>query len=230
VERLAFDGEQTHTLPVPTVLLTAFEPFDGQALNASQRAMRAIDAEQLPGVHLVREELPTVFGESLQVLQDLIELHTPDLVVCLGQAGGRDGLSLERVAINVDDARIPDNAGAQPVDAAIADGGPVGYWSTLPIKAICQALHEAGFSVSVSQTAGTYVCNHVFYGLMHSLRQRDHVRGGFVHVPFCPDQVAELKSPPPSLASTTVARALELLLRITLSTSKDLVLPGGSEH
>lgn len=212
------------------MLLTAFEPFDGHALNASQRALEAIDEKQLPGVNLVRKELPTVFGESLVLLQKHIEHYTPDLVVCLGEAGGRYGLSLERVAINVDDARIPDNAGAQPVDVPIEEGGPVAYWSTLPIKAIYQALFDEGVLASVSQTAGTYVCNHVFYGLMHSLEQKSLVRGGFVHVPYCLEQVAELKSPPPSLPSAIVAHGLEVLIRVSLSTSKDILVAGGAEH
>ena len=192
--------------------------------------MEAVDPGALLGANLVRASLPTVFGESFQVLRRLIEEHDPAIVLCLGEAGGRDGLSLERVAINVDDARIPDNTGAQPIDEPIAQDGPVAYWSTLPIKAVCHALQDAGFPASISQTAGTYVCNHVFYGLMHFLRGRGHVRGGFMHVPYCPDQVAKLRSPPPSLPSEVVARGLELALRVTLTTSKDVALTGGAEH
>ena len=215
---------------MPTVLITAFEPFGGQELNASQRALRAIDDERLPGVTLFREELPVVFGESLTLLRARIDQYSPDLVVCLGEAGGRLDISLERVAINIDDARIPDNAGAQPVDEPVAADGPVGYWSTLPIKAILQGLRQAGFPASLSQTAGTYVCNHLFYGLMHFLADRAPVRGGFVHVPYCEEQSAHSPNPSSGLASETVARALELLIEISLKTSRDIKLAAGAEH
>lgn len=227
---LVFVTRATHTRAVSTVLITAFEPFDNQAINASQQAMRAIDDERLPGVNLIREELPVVFGKSLTLLRAHIDEHTPDLVICLGEAGGRPDISLERVAINVDDARIPDNAGAQPIDEPIAADGPVGYWSTLPIKAILAGLREAGFPASISQTAGTYVCNHLFYGLMRCLDRKDAIRGGFVHVPHCLEQSTRSPRPSSSLPSETVARALEILIQITLETKVDIKVQAGAEH
>ncbi|MFK7999012.1 MAG: pyroglutamyl-peptidase I [Polyangiales bacterium] len=211
----------------PTVLLTAFEPFDGQALNASQLALRAMSPANLPGVTLVREELPCVFGESLKVLRAHIRRHAPSLVICVGQAGGRNAVSLERVAINVDDARIADNDGAQPIDAPIAKRGPVGYWSTLPIKAIAEAIKAEGLPAEISQTAGTFVCNHVFYGLMRTLKRRSDCRGGFVHVPFVP---AQAKGGHASLSAEDTARALETLVRVAMSTHADVRVAGGATH
>lgn len=207
------------------MLLTAFEPFDGQALNASQLALRAMSPNKLPNVVLMREELPCVFDESLKVLRAHIRRHAPSLVVCVGQAGGRNAVSLERVAINVDDARIADNDGAQPIDTAIAKRGPVGYWSTLPIKAIAEAIKAEGLPAEISQTAGTFVCNHVFYGLMRTLKRKSDCRGGFVHVPFTPSQA---KKGQPSLAADDTARALETLVRVALSTHADVRVAGGA--
>lgn len=183
--------------------------------------------EKLPDVDLIREELPCVFGESLKVLRAHIRRHKPSLVVCVGQAGGRKAISLERVAINVDDARIADNKGAQPIDVAIAERGPVGYWSTLPIKAIAEAIKAEKLPAEVSQTAGTYVCNHVFYGLMRTLKRKSDCRGGFVHVPFVPSQATKDQ---PSLAAEDSARALEALVRVCLSTHTDVRVTGGATH
>jgi pyroglutamyl-peptidase len=153
----------------------------------------------------------------------------PVLVICVGQAGGRTGISVERVAINVDDARIPDNAGKSPIDDPIVKRGPVGYWSSLPIKAIVLALREAGLPAEVSQSAGTFVCNHVFYGLMHLLAKGSG-RGGFVHVPYTPEQTARMKSPAPSLALADQRRGIEVVIRTALITRRDVRAAGGATH
>ena len=173
------------------VLLTGFEPFGGDALNPSWLAAQALHGRRIAGHQVVAAQLPTVFGASLERLDALLHQHRPVLVVCLGLAAGRAALSLERVAINVQDARMPDNAGAEPVDAPVVPGGPAAYFSTLPIKAMRAAAQAAGVSAEVSQTAGTFVCNHVFYGLMHRLATEPALagaRGGFVHVPLLPEQ------------------------------------------
>ena len=146
--------------------------------------MEALHDRRIAGHRVIGAELPTVFQESLQSLRDLLRQHRPTLVICCGQAGGRGALSLERVAINVDDARIPDNRGAQPVDRPVVPGGPAAYFTSLPIKAMRQALLDAGINAEVSQTAGTFVCNHVFYSLMHYAKKTGAKwRGGFIHVP-----------------------------------------------
>ncbi|HEY1226762.1 MAG TPA: pyroglutamyl-peptidase I, partial [Ramlibacter sp.] len=136
------------------ILVTGFDPFGGQPINPSWIAVQALDGLELDGHRVVAAQLPTQFDHSLRALDELIERHRPVLVVCTGQAGGRSAISLERVAINVNDARIPDNAGAQPLDAPVVSDGPAAYFSTLPVKACVAAIREAGVPASVSHTAG----------------------------------------------------------------------------
>lgn len=207
-----------------SVLLTGFDPFGGSPVNPSWQAVQALHGRSIAGHVVVGAEVPTVFGRSLQRLQALLEQHRPALVVCTGQAGGRGAISLERIAINVDDARIADNAGAQPVDTAIVEGGPAAYFTALPIKAMLQALLAAGISAEVSQTAGTFVCNHVFYGLMHLLAQPawQGVRGGLIHVPFLPEQGQ------PSMHVDQIVKGLELAIEVALTTNKDIRRQAGA--
>ncbi len=209
-----------------TVLVTGFEPFGGELRNPSQEIARALDGRVIAGRRVVGAVLPCVFGASIAELNKLLREHRPSLVLCLGQAGGRAEITPERVAINVDDARLADNAGAQPLDRPIVRGGPAAYWSTLPIKAIVRALQRRGVLVAVSQTAGTFVCNHVFYGLMHALRRRRGVRGGFIHVPFVPEQATRGQ---PSLPLATMTEAVALAVETALTTRRDARLPGGRE-
>lgn len=196
------------------VLLTGFEPFGGDALNPSWLAAQALRGRRIAGHRVVAAQLPTVFGASLERLDALLHRHRPALVVCLGLAAGRAALSLERVAINVQDARMPDNAGAEPVDAPVVPGGPAAYFSTLPIKAMRAAVQAAGVPAEVSQTAGTFVCNHVFYGLMHRLATEPALagaRGGFVHVPLLPEQGT------PSLALEDQVKGLRAAIAAALT-------------
>jgi pyroglutamyl-peptidase len=211
------------------VLLTGFDPFGGETINPSWEAVRLLDGEDIDGRTIRAVQLPTVFGRSLTVLRAAVKRWKPELVICVGQAGGRAQLSLERVAINVDDARIPDNAGKQPIDRAIVRGGPTAYFSTLPIKAIRAVLADAALPAEISQTAGTFVCNHVFYGLMHALASTPDVRGGFVHIPFLPVQAAR-HAGAPSLAQNEVVRALRLIVATTLAARADRRVVGGATH
>lgn len=174
----------------PVILITGFEPFGGERVNPSIEAARRLDGEVLDGAVVRAVELPCVFGEAIFVLREALARHRPALVLALGQAASRTDFSVERVAINVDDARIPDNRGLQPVDEPVVAGAPAAYFSTLPVKAMVAALRTAGLPASVSQTAGTFVCNHVFYGLMHHLPAG--ARGGFMHLPLLPEQAARL--------------------------------------
>ncbi len=217
------------TQPSPSVLLTGFSPFGGEAINPSWQAVSALDGEEIAGHRIIAQRLPVEFGTSLSTLRHAIDESSPALVLCVGQAGGRAQLSLERVAINVDDARIPDNAGARPIDEPVVDGGPAAYFTTLPIKAMLKALHSAGIPAQISQTAGTYVCNHVFYGLMHALARTPLARGGFLHVPFSPEQ-ASRHVDAPSLPIDTLVAALRILLQTALTTGADIHLAAGSEH
>jgi pyroglutamyl-peptidase len=212
------------------ILLTGFEPFGGQASNPSWAAARGAAALLAAAGHpAVAVELPCVFGDAIDVLHAALAEHDPELVLCAGQAGGRARVSLERIAINCDDARIPDNAGNAPVDEPVVPGGPAAYFSTLPVKAALGALLAAGIPAEVSQTAGTYVCNHVFYGLMHALRHSPAVRGGFVHVPFGPDQVRP-GSGVASLPLDQMTQALAVVVRTALATTADLKLGAGATH
>ncbi|HCX00317.1 MULTISPECIES: pyroglutamyl-peptidase I [Pantoea] len=213
-----------------TVLVTAFEPFGGESLNPSWEAVRALDGKTLGGARIVARQLPVVFSDVLGVLYAAMDEVQPDLILSVGQAGGRSDITLERIGINVDDARIPDNAGQQPVDEPIVADGPAGYFSTLPIKAIVAALREAAIPASVSQTAGTFTCNRVMYGLLHRLHtEGNRVRGGFVHIPYLPEQAAQHPGAP-SMARDNVMQALEIAIRVSLETETDLKVAGGATH
>lgn len=211
------------------ILLTGFEPFGGEPSNPSWLAAeRAALLLREQGRDAVAVELPCVFGQSLDALEAALVRFRPDIVVCAGQAGGRSRVSVERVGINVDDARIADNAGRQPIDEPVVPGGPAAYFSSLPIKACREAVVALGIPVEVSQTAGTYVCNHVFYGLMHLLARRENSRGGFVHVPFSTEQ-GEAHGQP-GLAIDLMAEALATIATTAADTGADLRATAGAEH
>ncbi|MDB5874576.1 MAG: Pyrrolidone-carboxylate peptidase [Ramlibacter sp.] len=209
----------------PTVLVTGFEPFGGEGINPSWMAAQALHGRMVAGHRLIGAQLPTVFGHSLEVLRDLLHRHHPALVLCTGQAAGRTALSLERIAINVNDARIADNAGAQPVDTPVVPGGPAAYFTSLPIKAMLANLLAEGINAEVSQTAGTFVCNHVFYGLMHELATRHDLRrtrGGLVHVPWLPAQGQ------PSMRLDEIVQGLRVAIGCALVTVEDIRKQAGA--
>lgn len=215
-----------------TVLLTGFEPFGGESVNPSGEIARQLHGKVIGGHRVTGALLPCVFGAAITELKKQIRATKPALVICVGQAGGRAEITSERVAINVDDARIPDNAGRQPVDQPVVRGGPAAYWSTLPIKAMVAALTRRGIPASVSQTAGTFVCNHVFYGLMHVLRGQNKRRGGFIHVPFLPEQALRPGSgrAQPSLPLETMTLAIGTAITVALKTRRDVRVAGGASH
>ncbi|MFF3270859.1 pyroglutamyl-peptidase I [Streptomyces chrestomyceticus] len=211
------------------ILLTGFEPFDGESSNPSWEAVRAAAAEPPAGLEMTAVELPCVYGRSRTALREAVAAHDPDIVLCVGQAGGRPDLTVERVAVNIDDARIPDVSGAQPIDEPIVPGGPAAYFAALPVKACVAAVREAGVPASVSNTAGTFVCNHVFYDLMHLIAtERPALRGGFVHVPYAPGQVAGRSLP--SLAVSAVAEGLRVIAATAARTNTDIKAVGGATH
>ena len=172
-------------------LITGFEPFGVDAINPSQEAVLALP-DQIGDITLIKAALPVVHGDASDQLKALMVEHRPDVVVCVGQAGGRTGLTIERVAINVDDYPIPDNAGHQPVDQPIAAQGPVAYFLTLPNKAIVQAWRQAGYPASLSNTAGTFLCNHVAYAAAHfAAHHFPAMKTGFIHIPYSTLQSAD---------------------------------------
>ena len=191
------------------LLLTAFDPFGGESVNPAQRAVELVP-DRVGQVQIVKMTVPTVFHKSIETVAAVIQREKPDAVLCIGQAGGRAGLTPERVAINMDDARIPDNEGHQPIDRPIVPGGPTAYFATLPVKAMVQAIRSAGVPAGLSNSAGTFVCNHLMYGLLHTLALHyPGVRGGFMHVPFLPEQAVGKSAPVPSLPAEDIARGIE---------------------
>lgn len=200
------------------VLLTAFEPFGGEQVNPSQLAVQRLAALDVTGVELRSAFLPVVYYTAAQVLRAAVEEHQPDIVICVGQAGGRFGITPEKVAINRNDTVMPDNAQQAPVDEEIVPDGPVGYFTGLPVAAIVQALHAVNIPAQVSWTAGAYVCNHVFYALMH-LIDTEHldVIGGFVHVPYVHEQVTRRTDAQPSLSLDTIIEALRITVITTVN-------------
>jgi pyroglutamyl-peptidase len=214
-----------------TVLLTGFEPFDRETINSSWEAVRALDGWRGEGFVVQARQIPCVFGRANEMLAQAIDQLAPDVVIAVGQAGGRTDLSIERVAINIDDARIVDNAQQQPVDAPVAAGGPAAYFSTLPIKAIVRAIRDGGLPASVSQTAGTFVCNHLFYGLMHhaASHMAPRARAGLIHIPYLPQQAARHPGAA-SMALADLVRGLRIAIETTLVTDTDVRESGGTTH
>jgi pyroglutamyl-peptidase len=213
-----------------TVLLTGFDPFDGAAINPSWEAVRQLDGWCGAGFKVVARELPCVFGRAAEALLASVDKIRPDIVIAVGQAGGRPEISIERIAINVDDARIADNLGQRPVDVPIVADGPAAYFTTLPIKAMAAAIRERGIRAGISQTAGTFVCNHVFYALMHHLRGQG-VKAGFIHVPFLPEQAeAYPVQPTASMTLEEIVAGLRVAVEVALAVETDVALAGGATH
>ena len=211
----------------PPVLVTGFDAFGGDSSNPSETLARALHGRRLAGRLVIGEVLPTTFSGAMPALEALLDRHRPDLVICLGLAGGRTALSFERVAINLCDARMPDNAGEQPIDLAVIPGAPAAYFSTLPVKAMREAALAAGVPAELSHSAGTFVCNWLFYGLMHRLATRPPaaaVRGGFVHLPWIDGQGT------PSLPQASLERGLCEAIQTALRTPTDLHAVGGTLH
>ena len=212
------------------LLLTAFDPFGGDSINPALEAVKLVH-DQVGGVEVVKLEVPTVFRKSIDTVAAAIEKEKPDAVLCIGQAGGRYDLTPERVAINIDDARIPDNEGNQPIDCPVVAGGPAAYFSTLPVKAMVRAIRDVGIPADLSNAAGTFVCNHLLYGVLHLLAtEYPSVRGGFLHVPFLPEQAAARPSPVPSLPLADIVRGLEAAIQAIEANAADIPAAEGSLH
>ena len=200
------------------ILLTAFDPFGGASVNPAWEAVSRV-REELPGVMLRKLMVPTVFARSGALVNQTANGWGADAVICVGQAGGRFEITPERVAINLDDASVPDNAGDQPVDRPITPGGASAYFSTLPNKEIVAALRKAGIPSSLSNSAGTYVCNHLLYQVLEENALRHPGRlGGFLHLPFLPEQVVN-RSHTPSMALGDMIRALEIAAAVTAASA-----------
>jgi pyroglutamyl-peptidase len=202
-------------------LVTGFEPFDRDKINPSREAVRLL-GKRVGSLRVETAILPCSFAKSTKALSRALERTKPDIVLCTGLAGGRPELCLERVAINVQDARIKDNDRKQPIDKPVVKNGPAAHFATLPIKACVAALRKAGLPAAVSNTAGTFVCNHIFYALMDIAAGHPiPMRGGFLHVPYAPEQVARLGAAP-SMAIEDIARGIEIILTVSATRLGDI--------
>lgn len=212
------------------ILVTGFDPFGGEKVNPALEAVKLLPSE-IHGAEVRWAEIPTVFHKSSEVLEAEIKRYQPDVVLCIGQAGGRASLTPERVAINQDDARIPDNEGNQPIDTSIRTDGAAAYFSQLPIKAMVQAIKEEGLPATISNTAGTFVCNHLMYQALYLADKKfPNMRAGFIHIPYMTEQVINK----PNIASmnlTDIIRGIEAAIGAIVDyKDKDLKLIGGTTH
>ncbi len=209
------------------MLITAFEPFASATCNPSWEAARAVAAEWTGEATVVAVRLPVEFDRATAALHQALDMHQPDVVVALGVAEGRAAITPERIAINVDDARIPDNGGARPVDARVVEGAPDGLFSTLPVKRIVQAVRASGIASELSASAGTFVCNHVFFWLQHALRHAD-ARSGFIHVPASPDMRHDGTGP--TMEQSTITAGIRIAVETTLAHTTDVAVSEGTVH
>ena len=209
------------------LLLTAFTPFDGERINPALEAVKLVK-DKIGNLEIIKIEVPTVFGKSIETVREAIERERPDFVLSIGQAGGRAEITPERVAINLNDARIPDNEGNQPIDEPIFPDGENAYFSTLPVKAMVEAIRKEGLPSSLSNTAGTYVCNHLMYGVLYYLDKRPRMKAGFIHVPYIPEQVKDKKEMP-ALPLSDIVRGLEAAIQAVEENELDLKKAFGRE-
>ena len=216
---------------MPKILLTGFEPFGGEKINPSWKAVSALGGTSISGWDIIAAEIPVVRYVSMDLIKELIREHQPEIIISVGQAGGRMEISLERIGINVDDYGIPDNGGNQPIDEPIDAAGPPAYFSTLPVKAMVQAMRASGVPAIVSNTAGTYLCNHIAYALPHYLAVENiKAIGGFIHIPFLPEQAATQRGRP-SMALESLITGLKAGITAAIDhRENDLKLQGGVTH
>ncbi len=210
------------------VLITGFDPFGGEKINPAWEAIKLLP-DNIESIEVIKLEIPTVFKKSINVLLAGIEEHKPDAVICVGQAGGRYDITTERVAINLDDARITDNEGNQPIDEKVYSDGDSAYFSNLPIKAMTDAIKSSGIPASVSNTAGTFVCNHIMYGLLYHINKSGVTKkGGFIHVPYIPEQVIN-KPNLPSMSLDIISKGLKAAISAIGKNEKDIKISSGRE-
>ena len=192
------------------LLLTGFDPFGGEQTNPALEAVMRV-RDQIGTIQIIKREVPTVFEKSVEVVKEMIKEEEPDMVICVGQAGGRCDMTVERVAINYMDARIPDNEGNKPEDQPVIKDGENAYFSTLPIKRMVTAMKEAGIPASVSNSAGTFVCNQLLYGVLHWIQKEGlPTKACFIHVPYLPEQVAKKETSYASMSLNDIIKALEV--------------------
>lgn len=209
------------------ILVTGFDPFGGESINPAIESVKRLP-DTIAGAEIIKMEIPTVFHKSINVIDDAIKEHDPDVILSIGQAGGRFDITVERIGINCDDARIADNEGNQMIDEPVFADGPAAYFVNLPIKAMVSEIQKAGIPASVSNSAGTFVCNHITYGVRHLVETKyPGKRSGFIHIPFLPNQVLDKKGQP-SMALSTIIDGLSAAIKAIVENDKDVKVTGGT--
>jgi len=209
------------------ILVTGFDPFGGESINPALISVMKLP-DEIDGAQIIKEKIPTVFYKSIDVLYEVLQRENPDAVICVGQAGARSHITVERIAINADDAKIPDNEGNQPIDLPIFEGGPAAYFATLPIKGMVRDLTAIGLPAAISNTAGTFVCNHLMYGALHfAALNKPELRAGFVHIPYLPAQTVH-KSGMPSMSEADIVKGLTAIIKTAIHVAEDVKMAGGS--
>lgn len=212
------------------ILVTGFDPFGGEKINPALETIKRLP-DTILGAQIIKLEIPTVVGKSLAKIKEAVEKENPDAVLSIGQAGGRSEITVERVGINIDDCRIPDNEGNQPIDEPVVKGGPAAYFVTVPIKAIVENIKAHKIPASISNTAGTFICNHVCYGVGHLAAQRTAagkpMKSGFIHIPFLPEQVIGKPALTPSMSLETIVSGITHALEAIVEHGSDIKVSGG---
>lgn len=212
------------------ILVTGFDPFGGEAVNPAYEAVKMLP-DQIAGADIIKLEIPTVFSKSRLAVEAGIEEHQPDVVINVGQAGGRSHVTIEQVAINLADARIPDNAGEQPLNEALQPDGDTAYFATIPIRAMVKYVQEKGLPCSISYTAGTYVCNCVMYHVLYMAQKKyPNMKAGFIHVPFSTNQLIGKPATTPGMSLTDIEKSLEYAIEAVVLEKKDEKIVSGETH
>lgn len=212
------------------ILVTGFDPFDNEPLNPAYEAVKALP-DTILNATIIKMEIPTSFKRSRDYIEKAIKEIAPDVVLAVGQAGGRNSVSVEKVAINLWEARIPDNDGHQPLDCAIREDGDDAYFSNLPVKGMVAHLKENGVPASVSYTAGTFVCNSLMYDILYLVnKQYKNIKGGFIHVPYLPSQASSKNPVPSSMTAELIAKGIELAVEAIVLDKKGDNLISGETH
>lgn len=213
------------------VLITGFDKFGGESINPSSLCVNSL-SDVIDNIEIKKVTLPTVFKDSSRVLEENIKSFSPNIVICVGQAGGRSKITPERIAINIDDARIPDNIGNSPIDETIRKDGENAYFSTLPIKAIVDELNKNNIPSAISNTAGTFVCNHIMYEALYlTTKNYPNIKAGFIHIPYIEEQVKD-KPNMPFIKKEDIIQALEIIIKTSVNyfDKEDTKITGGLEH
>lgn len=212
------------------VLVTGFDPFGGESVNPAYEAVKLLP-DTIKGAEIIKLEIPTVFTRSGPAVEAGIQEHNPDVVINVGQAGGRPCVTVERVAINLREATIPDNDGEQPMDVPVHEDGEPAYFATIPVKAVIQNVRDHGIPCSMSYTAGTYVCNNVMYNSLYlAATKYPQIKAGFIHVPYADEQVVDKTYGTPSMTLATIAKALEYAIEAVVENKEDIEMEAGTTH